>query len=186
MKDNRKYGSIMIDIETLSTHKNASIIEIAAVEFDEETGETGKTFDVLIDPNEWSKNDRHIDGSTIQWWMGQSANAQKRFMKNEDAKYKSLKDCLLDLKNFISDTSVFVWGNGASFDISILEDAYEYFNIEIPWKYYNVCDVRTIVKLNPKIKNTYKFIGVKHSAVDDCIYEIGYLTETLKTLTIKK
>ena len=38
----KNFGNIMVDLETLSTHTNASIIEIAAVEFNKETGEIDK------------------------------------------------------------------------------------------------------------------------------------------------
>ena len=36
-----RFGSVMIDLETLSTHNNAAIIEIGAVEFNKYTGEVG-------------------------------------------------------------------------------------------------------------------------------------------------
>ena len=180
----------MIDIETLSTHKNAAIIEIGAVEFNKETGETGKTFNCIINPSDWSNNDRHIDGETIKWWFKQSNEARKRFTENQaDVTYSCLKLALLGLRSFImdcdsvdDDKNVVVWGNGAAFDIAILESAYEYWNIPIPWKFWSVNDVRTIVDLNPSIKANCKFDGVKHSAVDDCKHQIKYLTETIKSL----
>ena len=49
----KKFGNIMVDLETLSTHTNASIIEIAAVEFNKETGEIGHIFHQSIDASEW-------------------------------------------------------------------------------------------------------------------------------------
>ena len=48
----KKFGNIMVDLETLSTHTNASIIEIAAVEFNKETGEIGHIFQQSIDASE--------------------------------------------------------------------------------------------------------------------------------------
>ena len=187
-----KYGNVMIDIETLSTHKNAAIIEISAVEFNKETGEIGETFDLLIDQKDWSNNDRHIDGETIQWWFKQSDEARKRFTeKQENVEYGSLYTALCGLSYFImdcdsidDDKNVVVWGNGASFDIAILESAYNFFNKEIPWKFWSVNDVRTIVDLKPSIKSKCKFKGIKHSAVDDCKHQIKYLTETIKSLGI--
>ena len=188
--DYYKYGNVMIDIETLSTHKNASIIEIAAVEFNKETGEIGDRFNFLIDSNEWHKNGRHIDGETLKWWFNQSDKARKRFVeKQEGVKYGTLYQALMRLRLFImdcdsvdDDKNVVVWGNGSSFDIAILESAYNYFEVETPWNFWSVNDVRTIVDLKPSIKANYKFNGVKHSAVDDCIHQIGYLTETIKSL----
>ena len=189
-----KYGSVMIDLETLSTHKDAAIIEIGAVEFNKYTGEIGETFNVLISPSDWCKNNRHVDGETIQWWFKQTNDARKRFtQKQKDLEYVTLKHALEKLKYFImdcdtidEDKDVVVWGNGATMDIAILESAYNYFDIQIPWKYWAVNDVRTIVDLNPSVKQNTKFeSGIKHSAVADCLYEIKYTTDTIKTLNIQ-
>lgn len=188
-----KYGNIMIDLETLSTHKNAAIIEVGAVEFNKETGEIGDTFNVIINPSDWCKNNRHVDGETVQWWFKQSTDAQNRFVKKqEDVEYLNLKDALESLKSFIigcdnvdnrSYDKVVVWGNGSTMDISILEDAYEYFEMSVPWKYWAVNDVRTIVDLYPQIKKETSFTeGIKHSAVADCLHQIKYITETIKYL----
>lgn len=189
-----KYGNIMIDLETLSTHTNAAIIEIGAVEFNKNTGEIGQKFNVIIEPSDWCKNGRHVDGETIQWWFKQTAEARKRFItKQNDVIYLKLEAALIALKYFImncnsvdNDKNVVVWGNGATMDISILESAYQYFDKELPWKYWAVNDVRTIVDLNPSIKKNCQFdSGVKHSAVADCLYEIKYLSETIKNLNLK-
>ena len=107
----------------------------------------------------------------------------------------NLKEALERLRYFIMDCdclaedneNVVVWGNGSTMDITILQSAYEYFGIEVPWKFWSVNDVRTIVDLNPTIKPKTKFnTGVQHSAVGDCLHEIKYLVNTLKTLRIKK
>lgn len=188
-----QFGNVMIDIETLSTHKDAAIIEIGAVEFNKFTGETGKTFNIIIEPSEWCRNDRHVDGETIQWWFKQTNDARKRFVtKQKDIEYCTLKHALQKLRYFImdcdsvdDDKNVVVWGNGSSFDIAILESAYNYFSMEIPWKFWSVNDVRTIVDLNPSVKDNCKFDkGIRHSAVSDCMHQIKYLTETIKSLKL--
>lgn len=186
-----KFGNVMIDLETLSTHTNAAIIEIGAVEFNKYTGEIGSKLNIIINPSDWCKNERHVDGETIQWWFKQKNEARKRFItKQNDVTYLDLKSALNALKYFImdcdsvdDDKNVVVWGNGATMDITILESAYEYFNMETPWKYWSVNDVRTIVDLNPTIKKNCKFEeGIKHSAVADCLHEIKYTVETIKSL----
>ena len=189
-----KYGSVMIDLETLSTHTNAAIIEIGAVEFNKLTGEVGEKFNVIIEPSDWCKNNRHVDGETIQWWFKQTNDARKRFVtKQKNIDYCTLKHALQKLRNFImdcdtvdNDKDVVVWGNGSTMDITILESAYEYFDIEIPWKFWSVNDVRTIVDLNPIVKTQTIFnTGIQHSAVGDCLHQIKYLTNTIKTLNVK-
>lgn len=189
----QKYGHVMIDLETLSTHTNAAIIEIGAVEFNKETGEIGDKFSVRITPSDWCNNGRHVDGETIVWWMKQSEDARKRYTERGEGLIMNLKAALVKLSAFIRNCSeqvpstdhhdtVVVWGNGATMDITILESAYEYFGETIPWKYWAVNDVRTIVDLNPSVKKGMKFDGVKHSAIDDCKHQIKYLVATLNTL----
>lgn len=189
-----RFGSVMIDLETLSTHNNAAIIEIGAVEFNKYTGEVGEKFNVIIDPKDWCKNDRHVDGETIQWWFNQTNEARKRFVtKQKYIEYCTLKHALQKLRYFImdcdsvdEDKNVVVWGNGATMDISILENAFNYFDIEVPWKYRAVNDVRTIVDLNPSIKKNCEFEwDVRHSAIADCLYQIKYTTDTIKSLKVK-
>lgn len=186
-----RFGNVMIDLETLSTHNNAAIIEIGAVEFNKYTGEVGEKFNVIIEPSDWCKNDRHVDGETIQWWFKQTNDACKRFVtKQKDIEYCTLKHALQKLKYFImdcdsidDDKNVVVWGNGSTMDITILQSAYEYFDIETPWKYWSVNDVRTIVDLNPIVKAQTIFnSGIQHSAVADCLHQIKYLTNTIKTI----
>lgn len=77
---------------------------------------------------------------------------------------------------------VTVWGNGSTMDITILQSAYEYFGMSVPWQYWAVNDVRTIVDLNPEIKKNCTFEGVKHTPLADCEYQIKYLTETIKNI----
>lgn len=104
MTNFEKYGNVMIDLETLSTNKNASIIEIGAVEFNKHTGETGKVFNALIKPSEWTKNDRHVDGDTIAWWFKQKEEARERFFtENENIRCTDLKTALNALFYFIMD-----------------------------------------------------------------------------------
>lgn len=196
MSNFKKYGNIMVDLETLSTHTNASIIEIGAVEFNKYTGETGDTFDIIIDPQDWGKNDRHIDGNTIQWWFSQSESARKRFGPVTNRKNTKsilpLESALIAFSEFVrlcdntdknSKERVVVWGNGATMDITILQNAYEYFGKKTPWQYWAVNDVRTIVDLNPTIKDNTEFIEtVKHSAVSDCLHEIKYTVKTIISL----
>lgn len=203
-----RYGNIMIDLETLSTRTNATITKIAAVEFNKWTGETGDELLLYIDENEWGKHNRHIDGETIVWWLSQSEDAVKSLLST-DVKL-TLNAALQELSTFIrghdnimdeipqfdldenhillpeddKKRRVVVWGNGATMDISILQSAYEHFDYIVPWQYWAVNDVRTIVDLKPSVKKDTQFEGVKHNPIDDCKHQIKYLCNTLKELKI--
>lgn len=192
-----KYGNVMIDIETLSTHTNAVVIEVAAVEFNKVTGEIGEVFHQRVKNDYWFLlRNRHIDPSILKWWMQQSEEARKNLIEEKETDNDIIT--ILELLNAfiircdnpcyekdVDERTVTVWGNGSTFDISILQNLYEDVNIlPIPWKFWAVNDVRTIVSLNPKVKENCKFEGTKHCAVDDCKHQIKYLSETLRTIHI--
>lgn len=105
-----RYGNVMIDLETLSTKTNASIMSIAAVEFNKFSGETSNTFHIKIDPSEWGKNDRDIDGNTVKWWLQQDKNAIETLCENPRDGYATLKSALERLSMFIQacDNTYFV------------------------------------------------------------------------------
>lgn len=49
MSDKKYFGHLMVDIETMGTSSSSAILSLGAVEFDIETGETGKYFHITID-----------------------------------------------------------------------------------------------------------------------------------------
>ena len=190
IKTDNEFKDIMIDIETLSTEQNAAIISIAAVQFNKYTGEIGNEFISYINPSHWTENNRHANGNTIVWWLSQDQqlidgmiNACKDSNNNL---YDSLKDLSVFIKNTNSVEEPIVWGNGSVMDISILENAYKSLKLEVPWSYWAVNDVRTIVELNPSIKENCTFEGEKHNPLNDCLHQIKYLSETIQSLNIKE
>lgn len=191
-----KYGDIMIDIETLGTRMDSVILEIAAVEFNRHTGEIGEIFDKKIDiASQVNSYNRKIDARTLKWWLEQSNEAKKNIFGCDDI--LRLCEALYDFKSFYNrcDNSLYsdddqrtvtLWGNGSIFDLGILQHAFETVTKDekIPWKFWAVNDVRTVVALNPSVKKNCTFDGTQHCAVDDCKHEIKYLVDTLKTIQI--
>lgn len=185
MGDYNKFGNIMFDIETLDNKYSACILSIGAVEFNKETGETGEELYIDVDLQSCLDEGLTIGASTFKWWMQQSEEARSRIY---NATGVTLEEALEQVFAFVKKCGdeVNVWGNGSTFDITILSHALYKFFIETPWKYYNVKDVRTIVDINPSIKKNCPFQGVKHDALADCHHQIKYLTETLKSIKTTK
>lgn len=183
MGDYNKYGHIMFDIETLDNKNTSCILSIAAVEFNLHTGDIGDTLHIRVDLQSCLNEGLTIGADTIMWWMQQSDEARKRIYEQNG---EELETALEKVYKFVNSCGekVCVWGNGATFDISILENAFYKFFTELPWKFYNVRDVRTIVDINPKIKKECVFEGVKHDAIDDCKHQIKYLCDTYKTIKV--
>jgi len=110
---------LMIDLETLGTNHDAPVISIGAVKFSSKG--LGEEFYVNLDVEEQIKDGRQVTGSTIKWWMGQEGAARKVFKEKSIPTAEGLLDFVEFFHQGGNEKSVFPWGNGATFDITILE-----------------------------------------------------------------
>jgi hypothetical protein len=175
------YTDVMLDLETLGNKSNSAILSIGAVQFNLETGETGKEFYQVVDLQSCLDLGLKINGSTFYWWLQQNKAAQNAVCKNG----LELPTVLSNFYEWMNDCigNVNIWGNGARFDIGILEDAYIAAGYsKMPWYFRSERDVRTLVAFAPDIKNSYLFTGVRHNPIDDCKHQIGYCVKTWKKL----
>ena len=125
---------IMIDLETLGVEQDAAIIAIGACFFDPFSGKIGDEFTVKI---EWESamEGRSISASTVKWWSQQSVEAQKGVT---DGKH-SMEQALRDFKYWAqirASSTIRVWGNGATFDITLLENAFKQYKIDPFWAFW--------------------------------------------------
>lgn len=165
--------NLMLDIETLSTRANAIILSIAAVRFEFKSDKI-ETFNVNIDPKSCAKYGMVKDADTVRWWQEQNSEALKGFMKDPI----SLEDALTQLSIFADPKDVW-WCNGANFDYPIIEWSYKALDRRVPWKYWNLRDVRTIYAICDLNMKEYPRVGTYHNALDDCLTQIKALKECL-------
>ena len=131
---------VMIDLETLGTTADAVILSIGAVKFDLESDKMDEAgFYASVSIESCTDAGRIIDESTLVWWLGQSKEAQAVFTEPK----QTLESALASLADWLGHNKRFVWSNGASFDIPMLEHAYKKFGWEAPWEFYNSRCVRT-------------------------------------------
>jgi len=174
------YTDVMLDLETMGNKSNSAIVSIGAVEFILETGEIGREFYRVIDLQSCLDCNLKVQSSTIYWWLQQNEKARKKICEKGEVIQKVLDDFSIWMNN-----SMRIWGNGARFDIGILEDAYIACSLPIPWNFRKEMDVRTLVSFKPEIKTNYPMIGVEHDPIDDCKHQIGYCVEIWKKLNNK-
>ncbi|MEZ6665365.1 3'-5' exoribonuclease [Klebsiella pneumoniae] len=177
------YVHVMVDLETMGKKHNAPIVAIGAVVFDPETGSIGESFYKVVCLESSVNWGAVIDPSTVIWWLKQSSEARSAIV-NDDA--IPLLDALLQFREFVSDNvaggskKAQVWGNGASFDNSILRSSYDCIAEDYPWEYWNDRDVRTMVELGQAIsfdpKTTIPFEGSRHNALADAIHQARYVS----------
>ena len=177
------YVHVMVDLETMGKKHNAPIVAIGAVVFDPATGSIGESFYKVVCLESSVNWGAVIDPSTVIWWLKQSSEARSAIV-NDDA--IPLLDALLQFREFVSDNvaggskKAQVWGNGASFDNSILRSSYDCIAEDYPWEYWNDRDVRTMVELGQAIsfdpKTTIPFEGSRHNALADAIHPARYVS----------
>ena len=158
---------VMIDLETLSTATNATVLTIGAVRFDPFGDESvDNEFDRLyikVDLDSCESLGLDISEDTIAWWGKQSAEAQEEAFGTEGR--TPIADAMQQLHKFCWGASR-VWSNGSGFDIVICETIFTKLQRGYPWKYWGVRDVRTmfdmgIDPLMPKV--------TAHNAVEDAV-----------------
>lgn len=169
-----KQNDLMIDLETLSTNKNAVILSIGACAFgpEEVTGQLYTSVD-LSSFEDYEDSCFHMSASTIAWWMKQSHDARTAFDNGESL---HIEQALETLRNFIETMctpDVRVWGNGSDFDNVILQNAYDVCGLELPWKFWNNRCYRTVKGMCPEVKIERE--GTNHNALDDAESQANHL-----------
>lgn len=173
---------IVLDLETLSTAPNAAVISIGAVALDG-YGTCVSEFHVAIDGH--GQPGRDIDTKTLAWWANQSPEAQAASLHATD--YVSATHAMGQFSGWVythaDPNTVKVWGNGSSFDCTILASLYAQCH-ELghppPWRYWNDRDMRTILDDFPEAKQVGDFVGIKHHALHDARHEAKQLAKALE------
>ena len=144
---------LMIDLETLATSPDASILTIGAVKFDP-FGDDVKNpkcekFYCRVDLDSCDALGLVTNDATVEWWANQSKEAQAAAF--DPTNRIQIEDAFQQLYKFCWGAKR-VWSNGACFDIVICEHVFRKVGRAIPWKFWEVRDVRTAFDLgiNPQ------------------------------------
>jgi hypothetical protein len=180
----------MIDLETLSKRTDAAIVQVAAVAFDSETGETLSTFNRFVFEQH---SPGYLDVDTIAWWLIQEGAA--KFGKNVLENGVGLSTALHDLCAWFTDQDnrdgvTFrsgvvegVWAHGATFDFPVLAFALDRCGIAVPWSHRAPRDTRTLYALAPggcpKVETDP---ARKHDALYDCEVQVQQVVQALAAL----
>lgn len=139
---------IMIDLETLAATPDAAILTIGAVKFDpfgrESQDKAMDSFYVKVDVDSCHDLGLVASDDTIEWWSRQSAEAQAAAF-DPDGRLP-VREAFDQLYKFCWGAKR-VWANGSVFDIVICEHVFRKLNKAIPWKFWEIRDVRTAFDL---------------------------------------
>lgn len=170
----------MIDLETLSQEPTAAVISIGACMFDN----TGilDTFKVNIKPESAKAFGMIISKDTIDWWLKQSPEARAATLEKNVAADFGLAQFV---KWYSERKPSHIWALGTYFDITILEHALKCVKLDIPWKYWEVNDCRTIFNMfGINTKDLHKAAGsMHHNALDDARVQANALIAILNAMS---
>lgn len=176
---------VMLDLEFMGLPPAARMISIGACYFDPKTGEIGDTFYTRV---AWAGPEDQtlpMNPSTVNWWLKQEVAATQEV--TDPTGRLQLKDALTFFTNFLG-KKVRVWGNGSDCDCVILDAAYKSEGMEVPWKFYNTRDVRTILHVCEEVigvdpKSLVDFKGTRHHALDDAVYQAQYVSKCMDLIS---
>lgn len=174
----------MIDLETMGTRYDAPVVAIGAVFFNPDTSELGESFYANIDLEDACRFGK-ATGGTIAWWLRQSDAARGALTRPGSTSSAAFSAFRAFVESHTREPVV--WGNGATFDISILEFAFPATTgRDAPWKFWNVRDCRTVKDLAaPFDIEVGPLAGVAHNALDDAKHQAGWVSAMWQALRVK-
>jgi len=177
----------MMDLETYDTAPSSIILSIGIVHFDIDSGETLGTYYRVLDRDEQENLGRTKSDRTYAWWEDQSDEARAAIFDVPDSELWELKPLLWDVRDFIKgakgDEGCHIWAKGPSFDVSVMDHAFNQMGVPMPWHFRGARCVRTICDLAPKYEGPD--IGPAHNAVDDCLYQIQEVVHAKQNLGVE-
>lgn len=181
----------MIDIETMSTTPNAAVASIGACVFDIATQDRIENgFEVRISLADNSRENRHFDGDTIEWWLSQDNEAQLEVARGEFSLGGAVGEFNFWLTS-IAPITTCCWANDPDFDLTILKSAFDQVGAEWPYHFAAGRSCRTLFELaypdkkeRNQAREAYKVNGVEHKAKDDAIAQARMVQDCVRVLGV--
>lgn len=186
---------VMIDLESMGVGNKPALIQIAAVQFDINSGNIGSTFDMKIDLQSSMDAGLDINAGTIKFWMTHpSINQETRnIVLSETGDHTKGGNTLEHVCNvfakWLKDNNIkYVHGNGAASDNVWLRSAFSAVKVDSPELSFrnDMCyrTLRTLATRKGWNDSHINFIGNEHDGLDDAKYQVAALISILNFLNI--
>lgn len=171
------YSDIMIDWETLGTNSDTVVLSVGAVAFNPDGDDSYDTLEdesrcyyATFDIQEQLDRGRSVTGATILWWMNQSTMARQALIRQKTTQMEHALSRIVGLAGH-SVSNKYFWGNGATFDISILVDLLGMYKVAQRPAFRTLMDLRTLKRAagSPEL---YIPRGEAHDALEDAKYQV--------------
>jgi len=185
---------ISIDIEAASTKGNAAITQIGVAVMNHEgtiLDDLGRSFKVdITDYDKLPEFDVNI--GTMLWWAQNPPDTLKEAFGvhnpagvsgvNEDR--QSLLETLMALGFHLHEIKgkMKIWAKPPSFDLAIIQNACNHFDLQVPWYWRDERCLRTLLSMTPKDASIHgmPFEGAKHDAYTDAVHQLKQIRACLQ------
>lgn len=165
---------VMVDLETCGISAGCIILSIGACTFDMK-----HKFYTRISEKDSANWGFHYTPSTMAWWNKQDVSVRDEAFSGTSEVLTAIgqfSDWFNMLKRMYK--NVYIWGNGADFDLPILSEYYISTDMKIPWEPFNGRCYRTL-------KNLYKDVKIsknemKHNALNDAVTQADHAIRILR------
>ena len=212
---------VTLDLETCAVCPTAAVMSIGAVAWDRDQVDTPfyeegnmHNADYLylrhVDLRSQFVNGFTFDQDTANWWSSRSKEAKAAVTAQDCQPCDSVENVVVDffqwIKEIANGDEICLWSQGSDFDIAILRNICQIFQIDLPVSYKNFRDHRTFFLEGARIildaaqqpydpNRAYSLVepyegeGVAHDPIYDCkrsIYSTWQMMKHLKCLNIEK
>jgi hypothetical protein len=138
---------------------------------------------------------RHIQGSTLLWWLDQPGAVRERVLQPALVSEKTrdeLPIVLSDLGIWLQHHQIqHVWAGPAAFDLGILRDAFAGCGMSLPWSHRVERDTRTLwaqkaARADHVARRCEQLFGnlgvIEHDALHDAIVQALEVQDALRTI----
>lgn len=178
-----KCTDVSLDLETLGTDPGSVVTQIGAVAFNANDTQAAKSGTLIrIDPQSALDAGMKVSWATLKWWMNQSEAARSSTVSAENI--HKLGTALITFGDWLMEETVLgskdpderaqfrIWGYGCSFDCVLIEEAFRYANLPVPWSFRSHYDLRTLKKLCEALPRMTPMFNwpkpeVEHDALSD-------------------
>jgi len=158
----------MIDLETLGTQPDCTILTLGAIKFNPYTDkEPHDGLYIRLNVDEQTAMNRSVDEGTLQWWSKQDKAVRDEALGDEDR--TGITNTLAQLNKWLVGVDE-IWSQGPVFDIAILENLYRQMKTPLPWNFWQIRDSRTLFSLMPEDPRKSMRTDA-HNALADCYYQ---------------
>lgn len=152
---------ITFDFETVAVTANAAPMQLAAVAWDRTAKSHPRIilreFHSGIDLRSCVVNGYDFDQETLAWWMKQKEDVKVQVISERTDWVGGVIDSFLefisDLKKEFDTDTVYLWCQGADFDLPILKNICRKENLSLPIHHKYFCDARSFVLQNAILLN---------------------------------